>query len=107
MKLIFAIVSNDDATNVQTGLTSAGYSVTRLATSGGFLGAGNTTFLCGTEEDKVDNAIEIIKKNSKSRNQKVPTDVSFGVGMYAGYPLEVSVGGATIFVTDFERFEKV
>ena len=103
MKLIFAIVSNDDATNIQTGLTSSGYSVTRLATSGGFLGAGNTTFLCGTEAEKVDNAIEIIKNNSKSRNHKVP----FGSEMYSGYPLEVSVGGATIFVTDVERFEKV
>lgn len=107
MKLIFAIVSNDDATNVQTGLTSAGYSVTRLSTAGGFLRAGNTTFLCGTDADKVDKAIEIIKENSRSRNQKVPTDASYGVGMYAGYPLEVSVGGATIFVTDVERYEKV
>jgi len=107
MKLIFAIVSNDDAINVQTGLTSSGYSVTRLSTAGGFLRAGNTTFLCGTEEDKVDKAIEIIKQNSRSRSQKVPTDISYGVGMYAGFPVEVSVGGATIFVTDVERFEKV
>lgn len=107
MKLIFAIVSNDDAINVQNGLTSAGYSVTRLSTVGGFLKVGNTTFLCGTEDDRVDKAIEVIKENSRSRTQKIPTDVSYGVGMYAGFPIEVSVGGATIFVTNVDRFEKV
>lgn len=107
MKLIFAIVSNDDASRVQTALTEAQFQVTRLATTGGFLMAGNTTFLCGTDDDKVDKVISIISEESKTRTHTIPSAASYGVGMYTTYPVNVTVGGATIFVTDIERFEKV
>ena len=107
MKLIFAIVSNDDANRVQSALTKAHFQVTRLATTGGFLLAGNTTFLCGTDDEKVDEAIEIVGKHSKKRTQLGPSSASYGVGMYSAFPVEVQVGGATIFVTNVERFEKL
>lgn len=107
MKLIFAIVSNDDANRVQSALTKAHFQVTRLATTGGFLLAGNTTFLCGTDDEKVDEAIEIVGKHSKKRTQLVPSSASYGVGMYSAFPVEVQVDGATIFVTNVERFEKL
>ena len=51
MKLIFAIVNNDDAGAVSASLTKEGYQITKLATTGGFLLSGNTTFICGTEDD--------------------------------------------------------
>jgi len=107
MKLIFAIVNSDDSNAVQSGLTQSGYSATKLATTGGFLKAGNTTFIIGTDNEKVDEVISIIEKHSKKRNQIVPTSASYGAGLYSSYPVEVTVGGATIFVTDVERFEKV
>lgn len=107
MKLIFAIVSNDDASRVQSGLVKAHFQVTRLATTGGFLLAGNTTFLCGTDDDKVDAVIRIIEEHSKKRTQLVPSSASYGVGMYSSFPVEVQVGGATIFVTNIDRFEKI
>ncbi len=37
----------------------------------------------------------------------VPSSASHGVGMYTSFPVEVQVGGATIFVTNIERFEKL
>ena len=107
MKLIFAIVSNDDSSRVSKELTKNRFSVTRLATTGGFLMAGNTTFLIGTDDDKVDEVISIIGKHSKIRTQMVPSYASYGVGMYTSFPVEVQVGGATIFVTNIERFEKL
>ncbi len=107
MKLIFAIVSNDDSSKVSKELTKNRFSVTRLATTGGFLMAGNTTFLIGTDDDKVDEVISIIGKHSKKRTQMVPSSASYGVGMYTSFPVEVQVGGATIFVTNIERFEKL
>ena len=55
MKLILAIMSNDDAPTASSALTKEGYSVTRLATTGGFLRAGNTTLLVGVEDEKVEN----------------------------------------------------
>ena len=107
MKLIIAIVSNDDANKVQSELTKNGFSITKLATTGGFLLAGNTTFLIGTEDEKVDRVIELISDHSKKRTQMVPSTASYGVGMYTSFPVEVTVGGATIFVLDVERFEKL
>lgn len=107
MKLILAIVSNDDSTRVSSALTKMGYSVTRLATTGGFLLSGNTTLLVGTEDNKVEEVIAIISENSRKRSKMVPSTAAFNAGMYAGLPVEVAVGGATIFVLDVERFEKV
>ena len=107
MKLIFAIVSNDDSSRVSKELTKNKYSVTKLATTGGFLMAGNTTFLIGTDDDRVDDVIRIIGMHSKKRTVRVPSSASYGVGMYTSFPVEVQVGGATIFVTNIERFEKL
>ncbi len=107
MKLIFAIVSNDDSSKVSKELTKNRFSVTKLSTTGGFLMAGNTTFIIGTEDERVDEAIEIIGKHSKKRTQMVPSSASYGVGMYTSFPVEVQVGGATIFVMNVERFEKL
>ena len=78
MKLILAIVSNDDSGAVSSALTREGFSVTKLATTGGFLMAGNTTFISGVQDE-----------------------------MYSSFPVEVTVGGSTIFVLNVDRFEKV
>ena len=55
----------------------------------------------------MDKAISIIGEFSKKRTQMVPSTASYGVGMYTSFPVEVTVGGATIFVLDVERFEKL
>ncbi len=107
MKLIYAIVNNDDSHAVSSALTRHGFQATKLASTGGFLMAGNTTFMICSEDDKTDEVIETIKKHSHKRKQVVPNSASYGVGSYTSFPVEVSVGGATIFVTNIERFEKV
>ncbi len=106
MKLVLAIVNNDDSSAVSANLMKNGFSVTKLATTGGFLKAGNTTFLCGVEDDRVDEVTEIIRKQSKRRTQMVPTTTFYDAGMYAAYPVEVTVGGATIFVLNVDHFER-
>ncbi len=50
MKLILAIVNDDDATSVSNALNKDGISATKLATTGGYLKAGNTTFIIGVED---------------------------------------------------------
>ncbi len=107
MKLILAIVSNDDASAVSSALTTENFSVTRLATTGGFLRAGNTTMIVGTEDDKVEKCIEIIGNESKRRTEIVPSAASYDIGRYASFPVEVQVGGATVFVLDVEQFHKL
>ena len=107
MKLVLAIVSNDDSAIVSSGLTREGFTVTKLATTGGFLMAGNTTFIVGVDDDKVQQVIDLIAKHSRKRSQMMPSSTSYGVGMYTAFPVEVTVGGATIFVLQVEKFEKV
>lgn len=107
MKLVFAIVSSEDDHVVVRHLNKEGFSVTKMSSTGGFLRVGNTTLLVGANEDNIDSVIEIIKKYSKRRKQiLVNTDpyISFDAVRAAG---EIEVGGATIFVVDVERFEKV
>jgi len=109
MKLVFAIVHDEDGHKVMSELNKNGFSVTKLCSTGGFLRAGNTTLLTGVEEDRVDEVIKIIEKKSKSRKQVLNSPMTpNGVGgVYMPYPIEVVVGGATVFVLDVERFEKV
>lgn len=107
MKLVYAIINSDDSNRTEKVLVNNNFRVTKLASTGGFLKVGNTTFLICVEDDKVDEVIEIIKENSKTKKEFIPsmlTNVSASLGTF---PVEVTVGGATIFVTDIERFEKV
>ncbi|MGI6577687.1 MAG: cyclic-di-AMP receptor [Eubacteriales bacterium] len=106
MKLLLAIVSHDDAHSVIHALTREGFSVTKLATTGGFLMAGNTTILVGISDEKVDEAIAIIKGTSRSRKQAIPTVTEPGMAIHSTMPVEVNIGGATIFVLNIDRFEK-
>ena len=109
MKMIIAIVQDEDSSRLVSGLMNEGYSVTKLATTGGFLRAGNTTLLMGVSDDKLDGAIKIIEKVCKSRKQIAPSPapIAGGTGTYVPYPIEVMVGGATVFVMDVEHFIKM
>lgn len=107
MKLIIAIVSSDDASSVQSGLIKASFQVTKLATTGGFLMKGNTTFLIGAEEEMVNDVITVIGNHSKKRKKVIPNSVINEFGMLASTPIEVTVGGATIFVIDVDQFVKL
>jgi uncharacterized protein YaaQ len=107
MKLILAIVSNDDAPAVSTALTKNNFYITRLATTVGFLRAGNTTIIVGTEDEKVDRVIELIGSEAKRRTEIVPSTASYDIGRYASFPVEVQIGGATIFVLDVDQFVKL
>ena len=108
MKLILAIVHNDDSVLVSSSLTKAGFHVTKMASTGGFLMSGNTTFIMGVNDDETDKAIDIISKYSKKRTQSVANDIALATGnMSSNIPIEVQVGGGTIFVLNVERFERV
>ena len=109
MKLIVAIVQDEDSGRLVSQLMSSGYSVTKLATTGGFLRAGNTTLLIGVEEEKFQGAMDVIEKICKSRKQVAtsPTSMAGVSGVYSPYPIEVMVGGATIFVLSVDQFLKL
>ena len=106
MKLILAIINFDDANTVTHALTKRGFSSTKLSTTGGFLMAGNVTILVGVDEEKVQTVIDIIKEHSHSRKQMIPHHHRDELRLLSSMPVEVTVGGATIFVIDIERFER-
>ncbi len=109
MKLIIAVVQDEDSQKLISRLMKAGYGVTKLATTGGFLRAGNTTLLIGVDNERLENAMGIIENVCKSRKQVAtsPTPMAGATGMYVPYPVEVTVGGATVFVVNVEEFRKV
>ncbi|MDV3425909.1 MAG: cyclic-di-AMP receptor [Bacillota bacterium] len=109
MKLIICIVQDDDAHSLLEEITSSGYRVTKLATTGGFLKSGNTTLLIGVEQDKVDDVLEVVKGICSRRKEIVtnPSPVAGSQGVFMPYPIEIEIGGATIFVIDVDKFIKL
>ena len=107
MKLIIAIVNRDDANTVTQNLTKKGFYSTKLASSGGFLLSGNVTLLIGVAEEKVEQVIDVIREHSHSRKQLIPATSEMGMSYLPTMPVEVTVGGATVFVVDVERFERL
>lgn len=109
MKLIYAIVRNDNEDDVMDALMHANFQVTKLATTGGFFKKGNSTLMIATDDERVDAAIEAIKKECGKR-QKITVNMPYvsGTSMvsYTTMPMQVEVGGATIMVVNLERFEK-
>ena len=107
--MITAIVNKKDANEVCFALTDHRHEFTKLATTGGFLRAGNTTLLIGVEDDQLDSVIEIIRKNCAKRMERVPAVPTTEMAplVYNSYPSEVMVGGAIVFVTDVCHFEKM
>jgi len=111
VKLIIAIVQDEDSSRLLSELMQQGFGVTKLATTGGFLKAGNTTLLLGIDDERLNEAISVIESVCKSRKQisTAPSALVGGMthGEYSSFPIEVTVGGATLFVLSVDHFMKV
>ncbi len=109
MKLVVAIVHNEDAGTLVDALLERDHRTTRLHSSGGFLKQSNATILVGVEDDQVEPVLAVIRENCHARNQIVnPMPPIMEPGeFFMPYPLEVEVGGATVFVVPVERFERL
>lgn len=108
-KLVIAVIQDKDSIRLMENLVDKGYRATKLASTGGFLKAGNTTMLIGVNKEQVPEVVAIIRDVCQSR-EKIITSMSpigSAIESYVPYPVEVVVGGATIFVLDVERFEQV
>lgn len=109
MKLIVAIIHNEDAGALVNALLERDHRATRLQSSGGFLKQSNATVIVGVEEDRVNEVVAIIRENCTSRTQVVnPMPPIMEPGeFFLPYPLEVEVGGATVFVLPVDRVERI
>ncbi len=108
MKLVISIVSNEDARPLINSLMRRGHRATMVSTTGGFLREGNATIFIGTEDKTLDEVLGVIRDNCHTHTQYVnplPPVIEPGE-MYLPTPVEVEVGGATVFVVNVDRFEK-
>lgn len=109
MKMVMAIVQAKDADACSGALTNAGFSCTRFSTFGGFLDRDNVTLMVGVDVSQVDEVIGILRSRARRRNEVIETSVPIPapMGPVLAPPVDVEVGGATVFVLDVDRFEKL
>jgi uncharacterized protein YaaQ len=109
VKLLVAVVHNEDARVLIDALLKHEFRATWLHSSGGFLKQSNATILVGVDDEKVDQIVSLIRENCKARTQTVsPIPPIMEPGeFFMPYPIEVEVGGAVIFVLPIDRFERL
>ena len=91
MKLIIAVVQNEDADAVVDALLENDFRATRLASTGGFLRRGNTTIMIGVQDNQVDHVIEVLRGAVHASADSLPEGQS----------------AATVFVLDLEEYQRL
>jgi uncharacterized protein YaaQ len=112
MQLMLAIIQSEDADLLNKRLSGAGFELTRLNTVGGFLASGNTTILAAVDDDLVETVLDVIRKTCRTRKRFInplpagaePAHLALAA---PAYPLEVLVGGATVFCFPIKRFVRL
>ncbi|MBH0231861.1 cyclic-di-AMP receptor [Halobacillus yeomjeoni] len=106
MKMIVAVVQDKDSNRLTDALAENDFKTTKLSSTGGFLREGNTTFMIGCDDEDVDDALDIIKKNCSQREQMVAPISPMGgnADSYIPKPVKVEVGGATVFILPVDSF---
>jgi uncharacterized protein YaaQ len=70
MKLIILILDERDAETISHTMGENDYDVTHVASTGGFMRRGNCTFLIGVEDEKVDDALVLIRETMSRSEQR-------------------------------------
>ncbi|HVL24781.1 MAG TPA: cyclic-di-AMP receptor [Thermomicrobiales bacterium] len=109
MKLVITVIQGKDAEPLLEVLTRQGFRATQINSAGGFLRESNVTLLIGVQDALVDEVREIVRENCQSRTRFVnPLMPIVEPGeSYVPNPVEVLVGGATMFVVPVERYERL
>ena len=87
MKMIVAILPDEDTDAVTQALISSDLFVTEIASTGGFLRQGSSTLMIGVDDGSVDESIQLINNNC------TPS-------------VEPMLKRATLFVLNVEHFEQ-
>ena len=109
MKLVIAVVQRQDAGELLDALTSHGHRVTRISSEGGFLREGNVTLLIAIQEHETDPVLKDIREHCYTRTRYVSPlpPVAESGEFYPPAPIEVQVGGATVFVLNATGVERL
>jgi uncharacterized protein YaaQ len=109
VKLLIAVVQRQDANELVDSLTGRGFGVTRISSEGGFLHEGNVTLLLAVPDEQVDRTIQTIREHCRTRVRYVSPlpPVAESGEFYPSSPIEVQVGGATIFVLRIDTHQRL
>ena len=108
-KLVLAVLQGSDYDNTVRSLNEQGFMVTLLSSTGGFLKRKSTTVMIGVEEDRLETVMEILQRCAGARKDKVYHSVSMPNGEMTAIPpipMEVTAGGAAVFILDLEEIRK-
>jgi uncharacterized protein YaaQ len=108
VKLVVAVVHNEDAGALVDALLDREYRAT-ASQLGWVLKQSNATIILGVEDAQIDAVLDIVRETCNARTQVVnPMPPIMEPGeFFMPYPLEVEVGGATVFVLPVDRFERI
>ncbi|HIE85201.1 MAG TPA: hypothetical protein EYQ00_15800 [Dehalococcoidia bacterium] len=107
-RIVLMVVAQDDADALSNALIQAQFSVTRIGSTGGFLRKGSATLLSGVNHVDVDRVLEIVKSECQEREEMVPLQglPLAGDAAFSSRIVQITAGGAVIFVLPVERFVK-
>jgi uncharacterized protein YaaQ len=106
-KLVVVITDDDAADSLISKLVDRGYPATKVSSTGGFLRKGSATILSGVRAEDVDLVLSIVRTECRARTEYLPAQATpFPDAALPREPIEVRVGGATVFVLPVERFFK-
>lgn len=107
MKLVMAVISNKDVSKVLDAITKEGFASTRISTTGQFLADGHTTLFIGTEDHKVEQLFDVLKKHVTKRVVRQAGVASTLEGSLLRQPVDVEEYGAVAFVINVDEFRKL
>ena len=106
-KLVIVITDDDAADSLIDKLVDRGYPATKVSSTGGFLRKGSATILSGVGAGDVELVLSVIQTECQARTEYLPAQATpFPDAALPREPIEVRVGGATVFVLPVERFLK-
>ena len=103
--MILAVVQDQDLDTATRALAPLGAPVVYLASSGGFLGRRNATLLIGIPEGTEETVLGALRIACRQRVEFMTLPVE-GAPMPMPAPIQVTVGGATVFALPVERYEQ-
>lgn len=105
-RLMIAVVQDQDVESAVRALKKHKISITRLPSSGGFLGRRSTTLVLGIPAEIEGSALKALRKSCRARIEYITMPLE-GTPMALPAPTPISVGGATVFMFDIERYEVI
>jgi len=108
MKLILAVIQNEDADALTRAMEAEGLSITRISSMGGFLRTRNVTLMTAVQDQQVELVLALLGKHCKQRTRHLhPWAPSMEARERSLGAIPVEIGGATVFILDLKRMEQI